>query len=141
MSVAFNSCSVSVGVPPPPVLVKAEVTAAAPKDAPVKKAVPCQFPLLERVKGKTSEQLKALEESFQRSSCPTDAQRGKCNIHPTSGRNQVKDKPRPGDIRGETNGTKSDWVYSVEPLFLEMKMVFITTADQSSRCTNVCTFK
>ncbi|XP_030013194.1 zinc fingers and homeoboxes protein 2a isoform X2 [Sphaeramia orbicularis] len=66
------------GVPPPPVLVKAEVmvaAAAAPKEGPVKKAVPCQFPLLERVKGKTSEQLKALEESFQRSSCPTDAQR------------------------------------------------------------------
>ncbi|XP_038567966.1 zinc fingers and homeoboxes protein 2a [Micropterus salmoides] len=54
------------GVPPPPVLVKAEVP-------PVKKAVPSQFPLLERVKGKSSEQLKALEESFQRSSSPTEA--------------------------------------------------------------------
>ncbi|GAA6224393.1 zinc fingers and homeoboxes protein 2 [Lates japonicus] len=61
------------GVPPPPVLVKAEVT-LAPKDGPVKKAVPSQFPLLERVKGKTSEQLKALEESFQRSSSPTEAE-------------------------------------------------------------------
>ncbi|XP_010740605.2 zinc fingers and homeoboxes protein 2a isoform X3 [Larimichthys crocea] len=60
------------GVPPPPVLVKAEVT-PAPKDGAVKKAVPSQFPLLERVKGKSSEQLKALEESFQRSSSPTEA--------------------------------------------------------------------
>ncbi|XP_041649452.1 zinc fingers and homeoboxes protein 2-like [Cheilinus undulatus] len=60
------------GVPPPPVLVKAEVTSAS-KDAPVKKAVPSHFPLLERVKGKSSEQLKALEESFQRSSSPTEA--------------------------------------------------------------------
>ncbi|XP_068999431.1 zinc fingers and homeoboxes protein 2a [Embiotoca jacksoni] len=59
-------------VPPPPVLVKAEVT-PPPKDRPVKKAVPSQFPLLERVKGKSSEQLKALEESFQRSSSPTEA--------------------------------------------------------------------
>uniref|UniRef100_A0A3Q3EMW1 Zinc fingers and homeoboxes 2a n=1 Tax=Labrus bergylta TaxID=56723 RepID=A0A3Q3EMW1_9LABR len=42
------------------------------KDNPVKKAVPSHFPLLERVKGKSSEQLKALEESFQRSSSPTD---------------------------------------------------------------------
>lgn len=57
------------GVPPPPVLVKAEVT--PPKDGTVKKAVPSQFPLLERVKGKSSEQLKALEESFQKSSSPT----------------------------------------------------------------------
>ncbi|XP_006794943.1 zinc fingers and homeoboxes protein 2-like [Neolamprologus brichardi] len=61
------------GVPPPPVLVKAEVT-PLPKDAPVKKAVPSQFPLLERVKGKSSEQLKALEESFQKSSSPTEAE-------------------------------------------------------------------
>lgn len=61
------------GVPPPPVLVKAEVT-PAPKDGPVKKAVPSHFPLLERVKGKSSEQLKALEESFQRSSTPTEAE-------------------------------------------------------------------
>ncbi|XP_077431322.1 zinc fingers and homeoboxes protein 2a [Vanacampus margaritifer] len=61
------------GVPPPPLLVKAEVT-PVPKDGPVKKAVPSHFPLLERVKGKSSEQLKALEESFQRSSTPTDTQ-------------------------------------------------------------------
>lgn len=60
------------GVAPPPVLVKAEET-PAPKDVAVKKAVPSQFPLLERVKGKSSEQLKALEESFQRSSSPTEA--------------------------------------------------------------------
>ncbi|KAM9309087.1 zinc fingers and homeoboxes protein 2a isoform 1-T2 [Pholidichthys leucotaenia] len=60
------------GVNPPPVLVKAEVT-APPKDGAVKKAVPSQFPLLERVKGKSSEQLKALEESFQRSSSPSKA--------------------------------------------------------------------
>ncbi|KAM4735957.1 zinc fingers and homeoboxes protein 2a isoform 1-T1 [Anableps anableps] len=52
----------------PPVLVKAE----ASPEGPVKKAVPSQFPLLERVKGKSSEQLKALEESFQRSSSPTE---------------------------------------------------------------------
>lgn len=64
------------GVPQPPVLVKAELT-SAPKDGPVKKAVPTQFPLLERVKGKSSEQLKALEESFQRSSSPTEAHLGK----------------------------------------------------------------
>ncbi|XP_068426188.1 zinc fingers and homeoboxes protein 2a [Clinocottus analis] len=61
------------GVPPPPVLVKAEVT-PAPKGAPIKKAVPNQFPLLERVKGKSSDQLKALEESFQRSGTPTEAE-------------------------------------------------------------------
>lgn len=69
-------CVSLVGVPPPPVLVKAEVT-PAPKDGPVKKAVPSQFPLLERVKGKSSEQLKALEESFQRSGSPTEADLGK----------------------------------------------------------------
>lgn len=61
------------GVPPPPVLVKAEVT-SPPKDGPVKKTVPSQFPLLERLKGKSSEQLKALEESFQRSSSPTETE-------------------------------------------------------------------
>lgn len=60
------------GVPPPPVLVKAEVT--PPKDGLVKKTVPSQFPLLERVKGKSSEQLKALEESFQKSSSPTETE-------------------------------------------------------------------
>lgn len=60
------------GVPPPPVLVKAEVT--PPKDGLIKKTVPSQFPLLERVKGKTSEQLKALEENFQKSSSPTEAE-------------------------------------------------------------------
>lgn len=43
----------------------------------MKKAVPNQFPLLERVKGKSSEQLKALEESFQRSNTPTEADIGK----------------------------------------------------------------
>ncbi|KAG9355748.1 hypothetical protein JZ751_000586 [Albula glossodonta] len=41
-----------------------------PKDM-LKKPIPTQFPLLERVKGKTSEQLKILEDSFQRSSFPT----------------------------------------------------------------------
>nr|XP_020452869.1 zinc fingers and homeoboxes protein 2 isoform X2 [Monopterus albus] len=61
------------GTPPPPMLVKAEVT-PAPKDGLIKKAVPSHFPLLERVKGKSSEQLKALEESFQRSSSPTEAE-------------------------------------------------------------------
>lgn len=55
----------------PPVLVKAEALPPV-TDGPVKKAVPSQFPLLERVKGKSSEQLKALEESFQRSSSPTE---------------------------------------------------------------------
>lgn len=64
------------GVPAPPLLVKAEVT-PAPKDIPIKKAMPSQFPLLERVKGKSAEQLKALEESFQRSSSPKDADLGK----------------------------------------------------------------
>lgn len=74
-------------VPPPPVLVKAE--AAAPiKDRPVKKAVPNQFPLLERVKGKSSEQLKALEESFQRSSSPTEAELGKA-INPVTRMSQA----------------------------------------------------
>ncbi|XP_028326871.1 zinc fingers and homeoboxes protein 2a [Gouania willdenowi] len=58
------------GVAPSPVPVNAEVT-PLPKDVSVRKAVPNQFPLLERVKGKSSEQLKALEESFQRSSSPT----------------------------------------------------------------------
>uniref|UniRef100_A0A8D3E2P5 TBC1 domain family member 31 n=1 Tax=Scophthalmus maximus TaxID=52904 RepID=A0A8D3E2P5_SCOMX len=38
------------------------------------------FPLLERVKGKTSEQLKALEESFQRSSSPTEAELSKTEV-------------------------------------------------------------
>ncbi|KAK7887138.1 hypothetical protein WMY93_026759 [Mugilogobius chulae] len=61
------------GVPPPPVLVKAEVNAPS-KDSSVKKTVPSQFPLLERVKGKSSEQLKALEENFQKSSCPTETE-------------------------------------------------------------------
>lgn len=56
-------------------LVKAEVT-PVPKDGPVRKAVPSHFPLLERVKGKSSEQLKALEESFQRSGAPTNAEIG-----------------------------------------------------------------
>lgn len=40
-----------------------------PKERP--KPVPTQFPLLERVKGKTTEQLKILEESFQRNSFPS----------------------------------------------------------------------
>ncbi|KAF3840114.1 hypothetical protein F7725_018831 [Dissostichus mawsoni] len=60
------------GVPPPPVLVKAEVTPAT-KDGPEEGGA-SHFPLLERVKGKSSEQLKALEESFQRSSTPTEAE-------------------------------------------------------------------
>lgn len=38
------------------------------------KAVATQFPLLERVKGKSSEQMKMLEESFQRSSFPTQSE-------------------------------------------------------------------
>ncbi|XP_041758470.1 zinc fingers and homeoboxes protein 2 [Coregonus clupeaformis] len=42
------------------------------KDSQPKKAVPTQFPLLERLKGKSSEQLKMLEESFQRTSSPTE---------------------------------------------------------------------
>ncbi|XP_041932795.1 zinc fingers and homeoboxes protein 2-like [Alosa sapidissima] len=40
-----------------------------PKERP--KPVPTQFPLLERVKGKTTEQLKIMEESFQRNSFPS----------------------------------------------------------------------
>jgi len=72
----FSFCVSLGGVPPPPVLVKAEATPPV-KDGPVRRAVPSQFPLLERVKGKSSEQLKALEESFQRSSSPTEAELGK----------------------------------------------------------------
>lgn len=41
----------------------------APKERP--KMVPNQFPLLERLKGKTAEQLNVLEESFQRNSFPS----------------------------------------------------------------------
>ncbi|KAF6739937.1 Zinc fingers and homeoboxes protein 2 [Oryzias melastigma] len=63
-------------VPTPPVLVKAEATPPVKDAPPVKKAVPHKFPLLERVKGKTSEQLKALEESFQRSSSPSESELG-----------------------------------------------------------------
>ncbi|XP_046883949.1 zinc fingers and homeoboxes protein 2a [Hypomesus transpacificus] len=44
------------------------------KDALPKITIPTHFPLLERVKGKSSEQLKTLEESFQRSSSPTEAE-------------------------------------------------------------------
>ncbi|CAL8336989.1 unnamed protein product [Gadus morhua 'NCC'] len=60
------------GAPPPPLLVKAEHPAPPPREVLVARAVPSHFPLLERVKGKTSEQLTALEESFQRSSQPTE---------------------------------------------------------------------
>lgn len=75
----MDFCSASsIGTSTPPVLVKAEVTPAA-KDTRVKKALPNQFPLLERVKGKSSEQLKALEESFQRSNTPTETDIGKKN--------------------------------------------------------------
>ena len=49
---------------------------ALPKEVVVARAVPSHFPLLERVKGKSSEQLTALEESFQRSSQPTDEDLG-----------------------------------------------------------------
>lgn len=42
-----------------------------PKQPGPQKAVQSQFPLLERMKGKTSEQLKILEENFQRNSFPT----------------------------------------------------------------------
>ncbi len=41
------------------------------KDSQPHKPVATQFPLLERVKGKSSEQMKKLEESFQRTSFPT----------------------------------------------------------------------
>ncbi|XP_041962046.1 zinc fingers and homeoboxes protein 2a [Alosa sapidissima] len=44
------------------------------KDGQPQKSVPTQFPLLERVKGKSSEQLQMLEESFQRASFPTQAE-------------------------------------------------------------------
>lgn len=76
-------------------LVKAEVT-PLPKDAPVKKAVPSQFPLLERVKGKSSEQLKALEESFQKSSSPTEAELGKAcsKVSLTGGNSCVHDREK-----------------------------------------------
>ncbi|XP_047214387.1 zinc fingers and homeoboxes protein 2a isoform X1 [Girardinichthys multiradiatus] len=73
-----------------PVLVRAEASAPVP-DGPVKKAVPSQFPLLERVKGKSSEQLKALEESFQRSSSPTEKELGKAL---TASTNQLAQETR-----------------------------------------------
>ncbi|XP_077068813.1 zinc fingers and homeoboxes protein 2a [Siphateles boraxobius] len=44
------------------------------KDSQPHKPVATQFPLLERVKGKSSEQMKKLEESFQRTSFPTQAE-------------------------------------------------------------------
>ncbi|XP_051574631.1 zinc fingers and homeoboxes protein 2-like [Myxocyprinus asiaticus] len=44
------------------------------KDSQPHKPVATQFPLLERVKGKSSEQMKKLEESFQRTSFPTHAE-------------------------------------------------------------------
>lgn len=43
------------------------------KDSQPQRSVPTQFPLLERVKGKSAEQLQTLEESFQRDSVPTQA--------------------------------------------------------------------
>lgn len=44
------------------------------RDGQPHKPVATQFPLLERVKGKSSEQMKKLEESFQRTSYPTQAE-------------------------------------------------------------------
>lgn len=44
------------------------------KESQPHKPVATQFPLLERVKGKSSEQMKKLEESFQRTSFPTQAE-------------------------------------------------------------------
>uniref|UniRef100_A0A9J7Y602 Zinc fingers and homeoboxes 2a n=1 Tax=Cyprinus carpio carpio TaxID=630221 RepID=A0A9J7Y602_CYPCA len=44
------------------------------KDSQPHKPVATHFPLLERVKGKSSEQMKKLEESFQRTSFPTQAE-------------------------------------------------------------------
>ncbi|XP_073703250.1 zinc fingers and homeoboxes protein 2a [Garra rufa] len=44
------------------------------KDGQPHKPVATQFPLLERVKGKSSEQMKKLEESFQRTSFPTQVE-------------------------------------------------------------------
>ncbi|XP_051576475.1 zinc fingers and homeoboxes protein 2a [Myxocyprinus asiaticus] len=44
------------------------------KDSQPHKRVATQFPLLERVKGKSSEQMKKLEESFQRTCFPTQAE-------------------------------------------------------------------
>ncbi|XP_052003391.1 zinc fingers and homeoboxes protein 2-like [Xyrauchen texanus] len=44
------------------------------KDSQPHKPVATQFPLLERVKGKSSEQMKKLEDSFQRTSFPTHAE-------------------------------------------------------------------
>lgn len=52
---------------------KAELPA---KEGPAKITIPTHFPLLERVKGKSSEQLKMLEESFQKSGLPTEAEVG-----------------------------------------------------------------
>lgn len=89
-------------------LVKAEVT-PLPKDAPIKKAVPSQFPLLERVKGKSSEQLKALEESFQKSSSPTEAELGKAcsKVSLTGGNSCVHDREK--YLKYKKQGCGSSW--------------------------------
>lgn len=89
-------------------LVKAEVT-PLPKDAPIKKAVPSQFPLLERVKGKSSEQLKALEESFQKSSSPTEAELGKAcsKVSLTGGNSCVHDREK--YLKNKKQGCGSSW--------------------------------
>lgn len=51
-----------------------EVPAATKLDLQHKSSVLTQFPLLERMKGKTSEQLKVLEENFLRNSFPTQGE-------------------------------------------------------------------
>ncbi|XP_030638635.1 zinc fingers and homeoboxes protein 2a [Chanos chanos] len=53
---------------------KSEQKIKTEKDCQPLKLVATQFPLLERVKGKSSEQMKMLEESFQRTSFPTQAE-------------------------------------------------------------------
>ncbi|XP_062843663.1 zinc fingers and homeoboxes protein 2 [Trichomycterus rosablanca] len=59
----------------------------APKERP--KTVPTQFPLLERLKGKTAEQLKVLEESFQRNSFPSPGEVDQIAINTRLSREEI----------------------------------------------------
>ncbi|TRY84516.1 hypothetical protein DNTS_001280 [Danionella cerebrum] len=53
------------------------------------KPVATQFPLLERVKGKSSEQMKKLEESFQRSSFPTQTEIDRLVVDTKLSKNEI----------------------------------------------------
>lgn len=59
----------------------------APKERP--KMVPTQFPLLERLKGKTAQQLKVLEESFQRNSFPSPGEVDQIAINTRLSREEI----------------------------------------------------